>query len=154
MKKQKIRVKMHMDNVEEQPPSILFLSMFENAKYRGQEVLFEGREISVSDGYHTFEDLYEHRHILFIALCKFAKTINTETDHLIYPVWCSVLHSDGTKYDDWFILGIGKDKGKQITYHLPARFWNEVCEFAEVLEKAPEWDGHTPQDVLTRLKSL
>ena len=51
-------------------------------------------------------------------------------------------------------MGIGKEKGKQITYHLPARYWHEVCEFAEILEKAPEWDGHTSDDVLKRLASL
>jgi len=96
------------------------------------------------DGYHTFDELYEHRIRLFIALCKAYHP----------PVWCSVLHSDGSKYEDWFILGMGREKGKQITYHLPARFWNEVCEFAEVLEKAPEFDGHTSQDVLERLKNL
>jgi len=69
-------------------------------------------------------------------------------------IWCSTLHSDGSSFGDWFILGINKEKGKQITYHLPARFWHEVCEFAEVLERAPEWDGHTSEDVLERLKVL
>jgi hypothetical protein len=104
----------------------------------------EGENLEVSDGYHTFDELYEHRIVLFIALCKAYHP----------PVWCSVFHSDGTQYGDWFILGIGKEKGKQITYHLPAKYWSEVCEFAEVLEKAPEFDGHTSQDVLERLKNL
>lgn len=50
-------------------------------------------------------------------------------------------------------MGINKDKGEQITYHLPIKYWEE-CSFAPILEKAPEWDGHTPADVLNRLKSL
>jgi len=29
------------------------------------------------------------------------------------------------------------EKGKQITYHLSAKYRNEVCEFANILEKAP-----------------
>ena len=36
---------------------------------------------------------------------------------------------------------------KQITYHLPLSKWEETG-FAETLEKAPEFDGHTPDDVL------
>jgi hypothetical protein len=31
--------------------------------------------------------------------------------------------------------------------------WEET-NFAPELEKAPEWDGHTPADVLDRLKAL
>jgi len=118
-----------------------------------REIKITGENIQISDGYHTFDELYEHRVILFIALCKM------RTEHIIDSgkyanVWCSVFHSDGSKFDDWFILGIGKEKGKQITYHLPAHYWNEVCEFAEVLDKAPEWDKHTPEDVLKRIKEL
>jgi len=107
-------------------------------------------DIECSDGYHTFDELYEHRIVLFISLCRHLK----KYDDFLYPVWCSVLHSDGSKFDDWFILGIRKEKGEQITYHLPVRYWSEVCEFAEVLEKAPEYDGHTPADVLERMKIL
>ncbi len=115
------------------------------------------------DGYHTFDELYEHRIVLYIALCKRIHNLESfisdgrKFGMISYPVtsiWCSTKHSDGSSFGDWFILGIRKEKGYQITYHLPARFWNEVCGFAEVLEKAPEWDGHTSDDVLERLKTL
>lgn len=105
------------------------------------------------DGYHTFDELYEHRIVLWIALCRQRHTRRTE-DAPFGNVWCSVQHSDGSTFGDWFILGIGKAKGSQITYHLPARYWNEVCEFAEVLEKAPEFDGHDSDEVLRRLSIL
>lgn len=98
----------------------------------------------ISDGYHTFYDLYEHRIALFIALCK-----NVEWS----KVWKSIKHSDGTEMEGWFIMGIGKEAGQQITYHLPDFMWEE-CEFAETLNKAPEFDGHTSTDVLLRLKDL
>ena len=55
--------------------------------------------------------------------------------------------------DGWFIMGIGKEKGNQISYHLPLSRWDET-DFAETLDQAPEWDGHTSQDVLERLKTL
>ena len=102
----------------------------------------------ISDGYHTFDELYEHRITLFIALCK-AYDDNT----FVGDVWRSKLHSDGTMFDDWFIMGIGRGKGQQITYHLPISKWKET-EFAETLENAPEWDGHTPEDVLKRINKL
>jgi hypothetical protein len=96
----------------------------------------------ISDGYHTFDELYEHRIELYIALCKTQK-----------EVWRSKLHSDGSYFNGWFILGINKEKGKQITYHLPISKWNN-CDFAETLNIAPKWDGHTSNDVLNRLQFL
>ena len=99
---------------------------------------------NTSDGYHTFKELYEHRITLYIALCKSLNNGN---------VWRSHLHSDGSNFDGWFILGIWREKGKQITYHLPNEKW-EKTNFAETLDKAPDFDGHTSKDVLTRLSSL
>lgn len=99
------------------------------------------------DGYHTFDELYEHRITLYIALCA-AQRLFTDIE-----IWRSKLHSDGSSFDGWFILGIGSQAGKQITYHLPLTRWNET-NFALTYDKAPEWDGHTSDDVLKRLASL
>lgn len=108
--------------------------------------------MKVSDGYHTMDDLYEHRYRLFITLCRL---LRKDLDHR--GVWRSQKHADGTMFDDMFILGISKskykDESKQITYHLPIVFWAQ-CDFAETLDNAPEWDGHTADDVLDRLKQL
>jgi hypothetical protein len=68
-------------------------------------------------------------------------------------VWRTKVHSDGLILDGWFILGINKKSGNQITYHIPLSRWKET-DFAETLEKAPEYDGHTSDDVLLRLKTL
>lgn len=97
-----------------------------------------------SDGYHTFDELYEHRIALFIALCY------NIAAHLS---WKSKVHSDGSVWDGWFILGINKAPGKQITYHLPMSKW-DACYFAQELDKAPEFDGHTSADVLERISKL
>lgn len=110
--------------------------------------------MTVSDGFHTFDELYDHRITLFVALCKFiADDKNNPVAVRRLLVWRSKLHGDGTMFKDQFILGIGKEKGKQITYHLPLERWDET-EFAETLEKGPEFDGHSPADVLERLKQL
>lgn len=103
----------------------------------------------ISDGHHTFDELYKHRIILFIALCKALTCVDVGKPE----VWRSRLHSDGTKFDNWFIMGINKGKGKQATYHIPMSYWDDT-NFAETLENAPEFDGHTPFDTLTRIKIL
>lgn len=112
-------------------------------------------DMQVSDGYHTMDELYDHRITLFIALAK-QITHQPYCDDNKFGVWRSKRHSDGelcfgtgTQY----VLGIGKEKGSQITYHIPIERWDET-PFAEELEKAPEWDGHTSNDVLSRLKEL
>lgn len=114
----------------------------------------------ISDGYHTFGELYDHRITLFIALCKSIQkfrncgiTINAAEGGK--TTWRSKKHSDGELAfgGTWFVLGVSKEEGKQVTYHLPIERWDET-DFAEILEKAPEWDGHTAADVLNRLKSL
>lgn len=94
-----------------------------------------------TDGYHTFEELYFHRMILFSVICKFNKG----------KCWKSKLHHDGTMYDNYFIVGIKTNEG-QYTYHYHMEYWNHFDHVLE-LEKAPKWDGHKPKDVI-RLKSL
>lgn len=100
----------------------------------------------ISDGYHTFGELYEHRVTLWIVVLKLLYDLG-------YMSWRSRLHSDSSAFEGWFVLGYGKGKGEQITYHLPLSKWDK-CDFAETLDKAPEFDGHTSEDVLERIKKL
>ena len=112
--------------------------------------------MQVSDGYHTMDELYEHRIELFIALCRLSSPAPIYVDGKIWMAgscWRSKFHSDGTSFDGWFILGIGKEKGEQITYHIPLSRWDDT-NFAQTPERAYTWDGHTSDDVLERLKRL
>jgi hypothetical protein len=95
----------------------------------------------VSDGYHTFEELYNHRHCLFLALMRSHPKLS----------WRAVCHADGTHYKGWIICGMHLPTG-DITYHLPAVLWSKLngCGIT-TSTRAPEWDGHTSQDVITRL---
>lgn len=109
----------------------------------------------ISDGYHTFGELYEHRVALFIALCHTLNKLPFPR-HSLFPsstfTWKSKIHSDGTILSGWFLAGIGVESGKQITYHLPDSKW-ESLRVTE-LDRAPEFDGHSPADVLMRLAEL
>lgn len=115
--------------------------------------------IVISDGFHTMDELYDHRITLYIALCRIMYeamkaylNLGLEPEKMI-PVWRSKVNGDGTTWDGWFILGIYKEPGKQITYHLPISRWGET-DFAETLDKSPDFDGHTSDDVLKRLAIL
>jgi hypothetical protein len=95
----------------------------------------------VSDGYHTFDELYFHRMILFSVICKMHKGES----------WRSRLHADGTMYENYFIVGVNAPDG-QYTYHYHESHWDHF-DGVKVLDRAPEWDGHVPSDIL-KLNSL
>lgn len=110
------------------------------------------------DGYHTFDELYDHRISLYIALCKAQYIIYGEFGGRddFHAVWRSKKHSDGELCfgtGTQFVLGIRKEVGKQITYHIPIERWDET-DFADTLEIAPEFDGHTSDDVIGRINNL
>lgn len=126
------------------------------------EWLEESEKELVSDWYHTFKELYAHRVALFVALCNMTIRCNdwhnddseresAKIPEREYP-WKSKLHADGTMFDWWFIAGIGTEKWKTLTYHLPMSEWNNL-DSIEVWH-APEWDWHTSDDVLRLLKYL
>jgi hypothetical protein len=96
-----------------------------------------------SDGYHTFEELYEHRYALFVALIKSNRD----------KAWRATANADGQKWEGWFVAGLFPKEGDQITYHLPMRFWEEL-DSIESFEVNPYFDGHTSEDVLKRLMEL
>lgn len=96
----------------------------------------------ISDGYHTFNSLYEQRLYLFATL------VNTYSSRS----WKSHRHFDGEVPfgGGWFIVGIDTPDGPY-TYHYEDKHW-DLFKCNE-LETAPKWDGHTDKDV-NRLLSL
>lgn len=95
-----------------------------------------------SDGYHTFNELYHHRAVLFSVIVR---------DHRELA-WKSKAHHDGTMYDGMFIVGIETPKG-QATYHYDIDPYWDMFDCKE-LERAPEWDGHTPDEAIERIATL
>lgn len=95
-----------------------------------------------SDGYHTFNELYHHRAVLFSVIVA----------NLHGIAWKSKLHHDGTMYDGMFIVGIDTPWG-QASYHYDVDpYWDMF--WCMELERAPEWDGHTPADAIERIGLL
>ena len=96
----------------------------------------------LSDGYHTFNELYHHRAILFSVICNLFKDKS----------WKSKKHDNGEMYDGMFIVGIETDKG-QATYHYYIDPYWDLFDVKE-LPNAPKWDGHTPEDAIARIQTL
>ena len=95
-----------------------------------------------SDGYHTFNELYHHRAVLFSVIVK------------AFPdqAWKSRKHHDGSMYDGMFIVGIETPDG-QASYHYDINPYWDMFQCKE-LEYAPEWDGHTPAQAIERIGKL
>ena len=100
----------------------------------------------VSDGYHTFNELYEYRMLYNAALFnEFAK-------QGLYDVHKSRKHSDG-EYpfgdSNWFIVMAELPTG-QISNHYEMKDWDKF----QIPEKevANKWDEHSPRDVADRLR--
>jgi hypothetical protein len=97
----------------------------------------------VSDGFHTFNGLYEQRMILFAALVEAYKD----------KAWKSYRHEDGEYCfgGGWFIVGIDTPEGSY-TYHYENKYW-DMFDCVD-LPRGKHWDGHTEADAETRLMSL
>jgi hypothetical protein len=95
-----------------------------------------------SDGYHTFNELYHHRAVLFSVICNMFSE----------KAWKSKLHDTGDMYDGMFIVGIETEQG-QATYHYDIEPYWDMFKVKE-LEKAPKYDGHTPSDAIERIGNI
>lgn len=94
----------------------------------------------ISDGSHTFGELYHHRAILSATI------FNANID----VAWKSKRHDDGDMIKGFFIVGIDTPEG-QFTYHYPLEYWSYFK--VKKMNYAPVWDGHSSDDV-ERLLSL
>lgn len=95
----------------------------------------------VSDGYHTFGELYDHRRALTAALTK------------ALPDWSWKSrnhHPEGDPMFEggYFIVGIDFPVGT-ITYHYKLSHWDDFS--CKEIDHAPKWDGAVPSQTVKRL---
>lgn len=111
-----------------------------------------------SDGYHTFNELYEFRKIYNAALFnEWAYSTITKKAPVPYPrydVHKSWKHHDGELCfgGGWFIVVAILPTG-QISNHYEAKDW-DLFNIPEAEKAKYPFDGHTSADVLARLKGL
>lgn len=94
----------------------------------------------LSDGCHTYEELYHHRMVLFSIICNLNSDI----------AWKSHKHDDGSEWEGFFKVGIDTPMG-QYSYHYKNEYWDMFK--VEELEFSKPYDGHTPKDI-DRLLSI
>ena len=97
---------------------------------------------ALSDGYHTFNELYHHRAVLFATVCNLMPE----------RAWKSKLHDTGDMFEGMFIVGIETPDGPA-TYHYDINPYWDMFKVEE-LERAPKWDGHTSTDAINRIATL
>lgn len=108
------------------------------------------------DEYHTMDELYEQRMLWNALAVGYQARINPGS------VTKSWLHADGEPCfgktapgERWFIVTASLPNGPegkdlQVSQHYPERDW-DLFHCIET-ERAPEWDGHTPQQGNARLR--
>lgn len=117
---------------------------YEVTTEEGEVTQIKARPTLLSDGFHTMEELYDHRRALTAVLAAAASTAGDS--------WRSKAHhpDDSPMFEGgYFIVGINLPTGV-ITYHYKLRHWDDFVAVPEV-PHAPKWDGATPGDSVTRL---
>ena len=112
----------------------------------------------ISDGYHTFNELYEFRMVYNAVLFNewanyFTQSLHERREyaHTVHKSW---KHHDGELCfgGGWFIVIAVLPTG-QISNHYEAKYW-DLFKIPEEERALVEFDGHTSGDVLSRLKDL
>jgi len=116
----------------------------------GKQNVSNFKETELSDGYHTFGELYDFRKHYNAALFnEWANNAGKKFD-----VHKSLKHYDGEECfgGGWFIVVAILPTG-QISNHYELSDW-DLFKIPETDKAKYEFDGHTPLDVLQRLSSL
>jgi len=100
---------------------------------------------NITDGYHTFEDLYNIRKAYNVAL------FNEWSNQEIYSVHKSLKHYDGELCfgGRWFIVVALLPDG-QISNHYKIEDW-DLFNIRETEKALFEFDNHNTKDVISRL---
>lgn len=158
MKTKEINLSVSSELIEEQINSLI--------AYCKEEKLINDNNIS--DGWHTFDDLYEIRKAYNVVLFNELANPNTIRFHLdknqfdgtgstkgnLYKVHKSLRHFDGELCfgGGWFIVVAILPTG-QISNHYKLEDW-DLFNIPEYDKALFEFDGHTTKDVINRLKQL
>jgi len=98
----------------------------------------------ISDGHHTFRELYLQRLIMFCTICNNFPNLS----------WKSKKHFDeehDPMFNGDFIAGINTPEGVA-SYHIKLEYW-DLFDIPEI-DRAPKYDNYTPDDVMKRILSL
>lgn len=95
----------------------------------------------ISDGYHTFSELYDHRIALY---CYCIRT------GALVPDYAVLEH-----YEGWDLVACHTQAGEQVSYHIhisQRELWSE--NFPIIKYDRDRWDSHSAKDVVKRLNRI
>ncbi len=107
-------------------------------------VLYEHGDLSsklIRDRHYAFWQFYELRTIMLIMISNSVPDLCFKARE----------HSDGTMFNNDFILGINTELGLS-TYHIKNMYFE--CFNVKEVDSSPIWDGYTQEDNLNRTKSI
>jgi hypothetical protein len=116
--------------------------MWLNVQQRERFMLSGVETDLVSDGFHTFGELYVQRaHLL--ALATALTMMRTSR---------SRLHEDGTMFEGMFWVGtMSPVDQRPVTFHIDEKHW-QLFDHAETLDNAPPFAGESSADVMLYIK--
>lgn len=96
------------------------------------------KEGDISDGFHTFGELYDHRTLLFLSWIASDGRPGT-------------IHVSKNHFPGWDLVAVQISPEEQISYHVP------IC-YRDIVNQLPRsedvyvFDGHTSEDVADTLR--
>ena len=90
------------------------------------------------DGSHSFRELYEHRTALCMALVNSNKELFYKTKK----------NAENFSCVGWFLV-MGELPSGQIIYPVHEKYWNSFK--CKEIDKIPNFDGHSPHDIVKRI---
>lgn len=140
-----------------------FLETVNDIIFWGKKNVVDFEENEISDGYHTFNELYEFRKMYNAALFNEWALSKNNLQHdstkfgVKYSVHKSWRHHDGEECfpnskHRWFIVSAMLPSGL-ISNHYKEKDW-DLFQVPEVEKALFPFDGHTGKDVLERISKI
>ena len=143
----------------------MYINIIQDMIDYGKKNIEGFEENEISDGNHTFNELYEFRKMYNAALFNEWGKIDqndiildfSSSQQVKYNVHKSWLHNDGevcfpNSEHVWFIVSAMLPSGL-ISNHYKDKDW-DLFKIPEVPKALYEYDGHTSKDVLERLSKI
>ena len=102
-------------------------------------IMLNGKADQISDGNHTFEELYYHRALLSALVCK---------DKFRNP-WKSRKQDTGDMPEGFFLIGFNTPMG-EVRYHFENKYW-DLFDIPELPVAGP-WDGSDQYTCARRMR--
>lgn len=122
---------------------------------------YTNKSDEISDEYHTMKELYDYRMAYNAMFVNTMNKLEDMSEHFLgnsplFKPSKSWKHHDGEwcfgKEKEWFIVSFMTPFGV-VSNHYKAEYF-DLFDIPETEKSAFEYDGHTPQDALERMKDL